>query len=346
MEHFKQFCDIYCEENYKLKKEIFSEQKYKSKSKKSFLNFIIKQKIKEKIYSSYLNQDEIPDHLSKIFSINQLKNFAVHRDKKTNILKKPKAQLKVILNKLTKKFPDNNFSYNEIFDELDRSNFKQIITKDLSIYTSPVDKVLRYRKQIKEYILKNDIYFGIFYILIWGGHKELSILDTLISFEENKLLIKRLSLMLREGKVSTEECYNALKNIKGLGPAYFTKIMYFYSHSYKVCWQEQTYIMDQFTAKSMNLLRASYIKNEINLSNDILNINKFGSLDGNTNYIKYKYFNDDIRKLTAFFKNHSNHSINEELIEVMLFGQPYDKKDNINNSPHKLWRRYIKENYQ
>ena len=346
MDHFKQFCRIYSEKNYELKKEVFIDQQYKSKSTKSFLNFIIKQKLKQKIYSSYHNKNEIPLHLTKLFSVNQLKNFSDHRSIKIKILKKQNSQSKVILKKLTKHFPDNNFSYNEIFDELEHSNLEQLITKDLSLYTNPVNKVLRHRKQIKEYILKNEIYSSIFYILIWGGHKEHSILDTLMSFEENKALTKKLRLMLSDGKFSTEDCYNSLKNIKGLGPAYFTKILYFYSHSYKDRWEEQTYIMDQFTSKSMNLIRASYIKNKINLSNDILNLNSIGSLDGNTSYIKYKYFNDDIRRLTTFFNNHSNHYVNEELIEVMLFGQPYDKKDNINSSPHKLWRKYINDNFQ
>ena len=104
--------------------------------------------------------------------------------------------------------------------------------------------------------------------------------------------------------------------------------------------------MDQFTSKAINLLRNSHIKNKINLSHDKLKINKDGSLDQNTNYINYINFNQDIQKLTVFFKKQGNLKISEELVEIMLFGSPYNSKENLITSPHKRWRNYLNENYK
>jgi hypothetical protein len=56
---------------------------------------------------------------------------------------------------------------------------------------------------------------------------------------------------LRLGKLSRCEAYNLFcgeKRIKGLGPAYWTKLLYFFDPS------QNFYIMDQFTSKSINLL--------------------------------------------------------------------------------------------
>ena len=53
MDHFIKFCEIYCDYSYKLKEEVFLEQKYSSKSEISYFNYIIKQKIIEKIYINF-----------------------------------------------------------------------------------------------------------------------------------------------------------------------------------------------------------------------------------------------------------------------------------------------------
>ena len=64
-----------------------------------------------------------------------------------------------------------------------------------------------------------------------------------------------------------------------------------------------------------------------------------------TYFIKYENFNKDIRKITDFFRENGNSEINEEMIEIMLFGEDKNKNKFFKTSPFKLWRNYVKENY-
>ena len=343
MDFFKKFCKIYCEKNYILKKQVFFDQAYECKSFKSYYNFVIKQKLKEKTYENFENENKIPSNLKKIFTAKkQLENFDSNRITKFNKLYNQNLRLKTILEKLDSVFMLST-SHLNFFEKLEFFDSKDLLTVP-DIYIERVQQVKRTRKEVLDHIKQKDIYSSIFYILMWGNHKELSITQALTYIEENRM-IKELSNLLIDGNKPVGDIYNILKEVKGLGPAFFTKILYFYSHAFPEKWAERGYIMDQFTSKSINLLRNSHIKNEINLSHDKLKINKDGSLDQNTNYINYKNFNQDIQKLTIFFKKQGNLKINEELVEIMLFGSPYNSKDNLETLPHKRWRNYLDKNY-
>ena len=73
---------------------------------------------------------------------------------------------------------------------------------------------------------------------------------------EGRETIKEHLEKIREGSLSRSEAYNLFKeekNVKGLGPSYFTKLLFFFSPV------EDFWIMDQWTAKSVNLLAGERI---------------------------------------------------------------------------------------
>lgn len=79
--------------------------------------------------------------------------------------------------------------------------------------------------------------------------------------------IEKILLAIRSGGLTRCQAYNLFLGtgaIPGLGPAYFTKLLYFFSP------QPNFYIMDQWTAKSINLITG---RNVIKLSGDNVSTN-------------------------------------------------------------------------
>lgn len=73
---------------------------------------------------------------------------------------------------------------------------------------------------------------------------------------EGRETIKEHLEKIRKSSLSRSEAYNLFKegkNVKGLGPSYFTKLLFFFSSV------ENFWIMDQWTAKSVNLLTGERI---------------------------------------------------------------------------------------
>lgn len=95
-------------------------------------------------------------------------------------------------------------------------------------------------------------------IFAWGGMRT----------HHAKMALKTQSLWLpivdqiRSGALGRREAYFALKkirqenNLRGMGPAYFTKLIYFFGWAASAFSkpQHQGFIMDQWTARSANLL--------------------------------------------------------------------------------------------
>ena len=353
MKHFEKFCEIYCDQKYILKKDVYDPQIYESSSENSFYNYILKQKLIEKIYKSFKNFDEIPYQISKVFydKTTQKKNYS-NNIEINSIQKKIKrnSKLRIILEILLKNDQSNNLSYLNEYSQIDLlNNVNQFQDKETKFFMSTQNKVSRTRKEVINYIKNHDIFNGIFLILIWGGHKTNSIADILIHLYDKKN-IDELRSSLCDASKSLGDVYESLSKIDGIGPAYFTKILYFYTHAYKKNWKTQSYIMDQFTSKSMNLIRKSEISKVINLSNDEFEFDKIkdkspSTLDQKTSFSKYDNFNNDIIRITNFFKEKGNNNLNEEIIETMLFGEDKNKNKTYNTSPFKLWRTYVNENY-
>ena len=93
-----------------------------------------------------------------------------------------------------------------------------------------------------------DIFYAYVCVMAWGAQMPgKNAKSALAQFEE----IKPLLLKIRSGTLSRAETYDLFCNdgrIKGLGPAYFTKLLFFFSPKL------DAYIMDQWTAKSINYL--------------------------------------------------------------------------------------------
>ena len=58
MNHFDKFLDIYCDKSFKLREGTYLVQEYESKSEESFFNYLVKQKIKERILESVEASEE------------------------------------------------------------------------------------------------------------------------------------------------------------------------------------------------------------------------------------------------------------------------------------------------
>lgn len=90
-------------------------------------------------------------------------------------------------------------------------------------------------------------------ILAWGGMNRRSALSALAHWESWSSVVGQL----RRGEIDPFSAYEHFRNLridgklKGMGPAYYTKIIFF-CHP-----QHNGYIMDQWTARSINLLTAS-----------------------------------------------------------------------------------------
>ena len=300
MNHFDKFLEIYCDKSFKLRKDTYLVQEYESKSEESFFNFLVKQKIKQRILEVIESKILIPSQLFKLFSKKQQENYDKERVELKNVISKRNKHIERIIKELDYFFKKIDKDFYQVVKDVGSENIDDTFQIKYSNYTKKISKVRRTRQCVIDFLKKSDCFSGIFFVLIWGGHKESSLLNVLNYFEDNKEKLNEVTVMLREASHSPEEVYSTLKDVKGLGPAYFTKILYFYTHAFDKKWNHKSYIMDQFTSKSMNLLRMESKKYDINLSQDYLKVKD--SLDNNTSYSMYKNYNKDIEKLVQFFQ--------------------------------------------
>jgi hypothetical protein len=97
----------------------------------------------------------------------------------------------------------------------------------------------------------NPVLFGYICAMAWGSQGARGGKKHVVLAWSHKTKIEAILLKLRAGGLTRCQAYNLFLdkgNIPGLGPAFFTKLLYFFSP------QPNFYIMDQWTAKSINLL--------------------------------------------------------------------------------------------
>lgn len=115
------------------------------------------------------------------------------------------------------------------------------------------------REDIYKMVLNNKIetITCIASILAWGGMRRTSGVTALSTVKSWLPICEEI----RGGKLSRTEAYDKLMSIrhngkmKGMGPAFFTKLIFFVMHGQ----DNQGYIMDQWTGASVNLLSESKI---------------------------------------------------------------------------------------
>jgi hypothetical protein len=129
----------------------------------------------------------------------------------------------------------------------------QLLKQSLSLLS---DKPIR-REDIYQMVTSRDIetISCVAAILAWGGMRRPSGKTALSTVSDWLPVCDEI----RSGKLSRIEAYEKLmsirikKQMKGMGPAFFTKLIFFLMHGQK----NQGYIMDQWTGASVNLLSES-----------------------------------------------------------------------------------------
>lgn len=157
-------------------------------------------------------------------------------------------------------------------------------------YLSPLISKRLSRKDLESLIQnpKIDTLNVVIAILSWGGIKATKHQKKLFQKTEWILLCEEI----RRGKIKTrEEAYNKFlqlrksKKLPGLGPAFFTKLICFLNPSLN------GYIMDQWTAKSINLIYNSSIY-----------LSKYGQVLDTNSASDYENFCSKIEELASYLE--------------------------------------------
>lgn len=149
----------------------------------------------------------------------------------------------------------------EYFKEhsLDVSGYNNLIGKYPSTFSGLLKGKLSderlSRKDLYEMVEKQDvpIDFLCLSILAWGGIHKNNITRAFVASEEWLDIASKI----RAGAYSREDAYSTFRKVrdagsmKGIGPAYYTKLIYFLMPENK---KPRGYIMDQWVACSVNLL--------------------------------------------------------------------------------------------
>lgn len=162
-------------------------------------------------------------------------------------------------------------------------------------------------------------------ILAWGGMNREHAASAFSSWGDWEPIASKI----RSGDLTRSEAYNAFyqlrksKKLKGLGPAYFTKIIYFLSKE-----ENRGYIMDQWTARSVNLL---------------LNTKAIGLIKSTAKSQKVSYFVTDkntdrtYENFCLFIEHMAQvHQTTPDLIEMSLFSIGKRK-----GKERGKWRNYV-----
>jgi len=166
--------------------------------------------------------------------------------------------------------------------------------------------------------LANPVMFGYVCAMAWGmqgarpgGRKHVA-----SAWKAMALLVPKLTA-LRAGGMTRITAYRLFTDgnaVPGLGPAYFTKLLYFFSP------EPDCYIMNKNTGKSMDLLTGNWV---VRLTgNAVYNLNKAGN---------YQAFCEEIDSLAGLLGNTG------EQIEERMFS-----KGGAHKAP---WRSHVEANW-
>ena len=195
--------------------------------------------------------------------------------------------------------------------------------KGITINLSDYLNIKLDRKSLFEFVSdsKNNTFKCCIAILAWGGMNREHAARAFSSWSD----WEPIAIKIRNGELTRSEAYKAfyqlrkLKKLKGLGPAYFTKIIYFLSKE-----EHRGYIMDQWTARSVNLLVGA---KAIGLTKSTTKSKKVSCFvtDKNTDLI-YENFCQFVVQLAQL------HQTTPDLIEMSLFSRGYGLGP---------WRNYV-----
>lgn len=154
-------------------------------------------------------------------------------------------------------------------------------------------------------------------IFAWGGINRKHAFWALENFKSWEYIIKELRQGLSSIEAYDEFYHLRKKSLRGIGPAYYTKLIFF-CHP-----KHDGYIMDQWTARSVNLL--------LDQSGDRIRLNKskyFQGVSDCNDQSAYKKFCFDVKRLAKECGNRDPGQIEEALFSK--------------GGRNKLdWRRYV-----
>jgi len=203
-----------------------------------------------------------------------------------------------------------NFIRNCLDDENDiQKIFPQLSNLKNSFYN---------RVEIKEFIQdnRNDSLLCCYLIFSWGGmhlRHARSLLKSTNPFIE-------IIDLIRQNGISIDDSYDyfyKLQNAgitKGLGPAFYTKLLYFFGQQYN--WN--AFIMDQWTSLSINFL---FDQNIVKMNSSKKKVGKSFSVAKENDYMVYKNFNECIKNLADLLSQRFGMLVTPETAEIMIFSE-------------------------
>jgi hypothetical protein len=173
--------------------------------------------------------------------------------------------------------------------------------------------------------MSKDVLFGYVCAMAWGsqgrgrgGAANLKKAWSYLTTSQNQKNLDNL----RNNQYSRTKAYSLLNGkIPGVGPAYFTKLLFFFSP------QPNLYIMDQWTAKSINLLTGK----------KVVIIEQSGAVSGRNTAANYENYCSVVDEIAAQLK------LSGEDVEEMLMSKGFVKKGSI---PPEPWRQYVLDNHK
>lgn len=158
-------------------------------------------------------------------------------------------------------------------------------------------------------------------IFAWGGMQKSNAVIFFGHFSKYGIELEKI---LTNNNISREEKFGKISQLKlnNCKPAYFTKLMFFFSANE----EKPSYVMDQWTAKSINLL----------LNENVIKLDREGYVKDNKSNT-YEYFCSFIEflfdELKKEIKISSSSKVEEFLFDVGGKGKKKGK-----------WRKYLEEN--
>jgi hypothetical protein len=177
------------------------------------------------------------------------------------------------------------------------------------------------RRQVRTICIDGDrhVLFGYACAMAWGGQGTYNRKHSKGPWDDRERLIDHLT-RLRSGTLGRSDSYNLFRNegrVYGLGPSFFTKLLYFFSPN------PSSYIMDQWTAKSVNLLTGRCV---VKMDGDIPSNRNTGD--------DYTAFCSEIDLMAAEMK------FDGDKVEELLFSKGKEK-----GRPRGEWRNYVRDKW-
>ena len=200
---------------------------------------------------------------------------------------------------------------------------KEMGLDEVSDYNLPETQLTR--QSVKEICQSEEYLKGYICAMSWGGQGRGPGGSTHVKNAwKGREKIEETLKVIREGHLSRKELYNLFceeGEISGLGPAYFTKLLYFFDP----CAPTRCYIMDQWTTKPILLLTNKHLIRHAN-----------GSPSRNNRGANYEIFCKIIEDLAEKLKISKSDKSTAEDMEERLFSV-----GSIKRQPRGEWRQVV-----